>query len=107
MKIVRTTLVRPRPGFESQVAALLRDLDDSLAKQPGFLESYEVEEEPGQIGRVALWESREAADRAAKLDHTIAVRARLHSLSRPHGEEHLMAVTSEKHARPLEPAGSA
>ena len=79
MKIVRTTVVKPRAGFETRTAAILRELDEHLALQPGFLESYEVVEEPGQLGRIALWESREAADRAAKLDRTIALRARPHN----------------------------
>ncbi len=97
MKIVRTTVIRPRAGFETRAVALLRELDEHLALQPGLLESYEVVEEPGQVGRIALWESREAADRAAKLDRTIAIRARLHSLSASSSEEHLLAVTSERH----------
>ena len=97
MKIVRTTVVRPRAGFETRAAALLRELDEHLASQPGLLESYEVVEEPGQVGRIALWESRETADRAAKLDRTIALRARLHGFSRSDSEEHLLSVTSERH----------
>ena len=104
MKIVRTTVVRPRAGFETRTAALLRELDEHLALQPGFLESYEVVEEPGQLGRIALWESREAADWAAKLDRTIALRARLHNLNGLSSEEHLLAVTSERHPGSPEPA---
>lgn len=104
MKIVRTTVVRPRAGFETRTAALLRELDEHLALQPGFLESYEVAEEPGQLGRIALWESREAADWAAKLDRTIALRARLHNLNGLSSEEHLLAVTSERHSGSPEPA---
>lgn len=99
MKVLRTTVVRPLPGREQEVAELLRELNAHLATQPGFVESYELEDNEDRevLGRVAVWESRQAADRAANTVHTIALRARLQALSRPETDR-LFEVVSERHA---------
>jgi hypothetical protein len=98
MKVIRTTLVKPRPGTEREVSGLLRELGSFLATQPGFVESFELEDEgDGVLARIGVWESREAADRAASQVHTIATRARLHSLSQ-RSDERLLDVVAERRA---------
>ncbi len=105
MKVVRTTVVQPLPGRERKVAALLEEMGAHLAQQPGFIEAYVLGdgEEKDIQGHIRVWSSREAADRAANLVHTIALRARLHGLSAPEREERLLEVASERHAGEREP----
>lgn len=109
MKVVRTTVVRPLPGREQKVAELLDELGAYLAQQPGFVAAYELgDEEDKEIqGHISVWSSREAADRAASQVHTIALRARLHTLSAPEREERLFEVAAERHADDSEPSGVA
>ncbi len=99
MKIVRTTVVRPLPGRERKVAALLDELSAHLAQQPGFIEAYVLgdEEEKDIQGHIRVWSSREAADRAASLVHTIALRAKLHARTLPIRQDSLLRVDQEHH----------
>lgn len=96
MKVLRSTYVHPKNGAAGAVQELLDELDGFLAKQPGFIESYELEN-TGSLGQVSVWESREAADHAATQAHTIAVRSRIHRLSQPDLHEQLLTVTGERH----------
>ena len=64
MKVLRSTLIHPKNGATGALHELLDELDGYLAKQPGFVESYELET-TGSLGRVSIWESREDADHAA------------------------------------------
>ena len=97
MKVLRSTLVRPKQGVSEALHELIHELDGYLSTQPGFVESYELEEN-GSFGRVCVWESRQAADRAANQVHTIAVRSRIHGLSEPDPREQMLHVVSERHA---------
>ena len=97
MKVIRTTLVQPRKGYERQVAGLLHELGDCMSTQPGFIEEYEAHGERDTFGRVSVWESREAAHRAATPVRTLSLRSRLnHTTARR--EERLMEVDRERHA---------
>ena len=96
MKVLRSTLVHPKNGATGAVHELFDELDGFLAKQPGFIESYDLEN-TGSLGQVSIWESREAADHAATQPHTIAVRSRIHRLSQPDLREQLLTVTGERH----------
>ncbi|MBI3743549.1 MAG: hypothetical protein HY261_04605 [Chloroflexi bacterium] len=100
MKVIRTTVVKPRSGSEREVACLLKELGSFLASQPGFIESFELaaDEADGVHARIGVWASKEDADRAANQVHTIAIRARLHSLSQ-RSDERLLGVVSERRAR--------
>ncbi len=96
MKVLRSTYVHPKNGAAGAVQELLDELDGFLSKQPGFIESYELEN-TGSLGQVSIWESRQAADHAAIQPHTIAVRSRIHRLSQPDLREQLLTVTGERH----------
>ena len=97
MKVLRSSIIHPRPGREQAVHDLLHELDQYLSGQPGSIESYELGNDGDAFGRVAVWESREAADRAANQVHTIALRARLRRLSGPNAQEQLLEVVGEHH----------
>ena len=99
MKVIRTTVVKPKLGADREVAGLLKELGSFLASQPGFIESFELAEEAdGVHARIGVWASKEDADRAANQVHTIAIRARLHSLSQ-RSDERLLGVVAERRAR--------
>ena len=97
MKVIRTTIVTPREGHAEEVSSLLKELGTYLAKEPGFIEAYAFRDE-GKLGRVSVWESREAADHAANQVHTIALRAKVHALTLPDRQERMAEIKSEHHA---------
>ena len=97
MKVIRTTILTPREGSAEDVASLLRELGEYLSKEPGFIEAYAFKDD-GKLGRVSVWESREAADHAANQVHTIALRARIHAVTLPDRQERLAEIKSEYHA---------
>jgi hypothetical protein len=75
------TLLRPRHGVTADVQALLEELDASLAGSEGLLLSFVTEVEANRLGRVAFWQSKEAANREATRDHVLSLRSRLRFLS--------------------------
>ena len=81
MACLRMTLLRPRQGATADVQALLEELDTSLAGSEGLLLSFVTEVESNRLGRVAFWQSKEAANREATRDHVLALRSRLRFLS--------------------------
>lgn len=72
--------MKPVPGREQEVTAILDDLLANFAKQPGFIVGYRIVEpiEGGEVGRISIWESAELADQAASTDHVMAIRSQLH-----------------------------
>ena len=86
-------MLRPRPGATDEVQRLLDDLDESLSGAHGLVLSFVMQVEPDRLGRVALWHSREDADREATREHTLSVRSRLRHLSMD-TQEMLMEVKS-------------
>ena len=100
MKILRATIVRPRSGELTVVTEILRELDRHLAGMPGFIESYVLENDVrGEtLGRVGVWETREATDHAATDTHTLAVRSRLLSHCHADCQELIFEIVGERHA---------
>lgn len=102
MPHVRLTLVKPKPGSGEDVQRLLRQLDEKLADSPGLLFSMVLCEncrqgQPGKVGRLAVWLSKEEANRAALDDRILAIRSRLRFLVQetPESIESLLEVSSE------------
>ena len=100
MKVIRTTLLHPRSGRQAIAIELLDALDSHLSTQPGFVESFELANDPDHqtLGRVSVWEDRKAANRAATQTRTIALKSRLQIQCKPGAEEHLLEVVSERRA---------
>ena len=94
MPIVRQSVVHPLSGSTSRVEEILDGLEATYAKLPGYIMGfrYTTIGHPGELGRIALWNSHEEADHAAQNDHIIALRADLNRLI--HGEhiERMMEV---------------
>ena len=105
MPILRMSVVRCREGCQAQVEKLFDQLDNHFATLPGYIIGFrfESEEHPevGEVGRLALWESRESMDKAAQHEHTLALRSQINLLlvSGEH-EEHVYTVGGTPHNLP-------
>ena len=84
MPYIRISLMRPLTGKEAAVLDLNAQLVAFYRQQEGCLQSHVIKATDGspEVGRVSLWESEAAADRAATLDRSMALRSRLHLLVR-------------------------
>ena len=82
MRYVRISLMKPLSGREPDAQRLNVRLATLYASLEGCLESHALTaaDGSGELGRVGLWESPEAADRAANHEDSLALRSRLHLL---------------------------
>lgn len=87
MAVVRITIARPRTEVQHEVEQYFRELIDRTSRMPGFLSGYVLQASgaSGEVGRVTIWESQEAANRAANDPRVMAIHARLI----PDNPEHL------------------
>ena len=84
MPYIRISLMKPLAGREADVETLNEELVALYRQEQGCLLSHFVRalDGSGELGRVSLWESEAAADRAATSHHSMALRSRLHLLVR-------------------------
>jgi quinol monooxygenase YgiN len=75
MAYARVFVVRAHHGREQEVRDETGQLLEHFSQQPGFMAGWNLESQlqPDIIVRTTLWESREAADRAANNDRTMAI----------------------------------
>ena len=80
MAYIRLTLARPRPDVREEVRRHYDDLVRHVLTLPGCLAAYVIEahDESGEIGRISIWESTDAANRAANDPHAMSLHAELH-----------------------------
>jgi hypothetical protein len=98
MPYVRVTLMRARAGGEDRVRDLTRQLVDFFSDQPGFITGYSLDpvEPDGYLGRVGVWETPEAADRAAQTPHDLSLRSELNMVLEEHIEYSFTGTPPEK-----------
>lgn len=79
---VRLSLMTPKPGEAEAVASVMDDLLRFFARQPGFVRGYRLQsaDDTRDLGRVTIWQSKEAADAVAQLNHVMSRRAALMAL---------------------------
>ena len=93
MSYIRLSLMKAQPGQDDRVRRLLDELVMFHEGQPGYLTGYRIEHTDGsdRVGRLAIWEHPQDADRVAILDHDIALRSELQqSTVESAHEEHAM-----------------
>jgi quinol monooxygenase YgiN len=80
MPYIRLTLVHPRPERRAEVRRHYEELIAYVRTLPGCLAGYVIEphDESGEVGRISIWESAEAAHHAANDPHALALHAELH-----------------------------
>ncbi len=91
MAFLRFTSLEPRPGSETKVESLLNELDASLAGAPGMVFSLVLRQDERRLGRISLWQSKDAANREAASSHILSLRSLLRYLS-VDTEERLLEV---------------
>lgn len=81
-----------------KVEGLLEALDNHLGSQPGYILGFRFASLEGgdQVGRVSVWASREAANHAAGLTHTVALRSEIHLFIQPGHVEDLFEIVGSK-----------
>ena len=84
MPYVRISLMKPLTGKEAEVLELNSQLVELYRKQKGCLAIHLLKGTTGspEVGRLGLWESEGAADRAANSMRSMSLRSRLHLLVR-------------------------
>ncbi len=82
MQILRMSLVRCREGCKDEVEELFQRLDNHYATFPGYVLGFRFDspDRPDEAGRLAVWESHEAMDKAARHEHTLAIRSQINLL---------------------------
>lgn len=83
MYYLRLSLARPMEGRDDEAQRLEADLVSHFSTQEGFVAGYRLTARDGgrEIGRITIWESEEAADRAATTQHVMALRSELLALA--------------------------
>lgn len=84
----------PIVGAAAEVERLYDRLEEFLEQQTGFIMGFRfvATDGSGETGRLAVWESEAAADQAAQLEHTQALRSQIHVLLQPGHFERLYEV---------------
>lgn len=77
MAYMRMTLANPRPERRQEVRRHFDELVKLVRVMPGCIDAFVIipHDDSGEIGRVSMWENREAADRAANDQTTMALHA--------------------------------
>ena len=76
---IRLSLMKAKVGREQDVNLLTGQLVDFYRQQAGFVDGYTLRaaDETGDVGRINIWTSEEAADHVAQNNHVLALRADL------------------------------
>jgi quinol monooxygenase YgiN len=79
VQYIRLSLMKAKAGRDGDVARLMDQLVDYYKDQEGFLHGYTLKaaDETGDVGRVTVWVSEEAADHVAQSNHVLSLRSDL------------------------------
>jgi quinol monooxygenase YgiN len=85
MAFVRLSIMKPNRGQAERVETMLRELAETVAKNPGCIQSMllAADDGTGELGRIAVYESAEAANDSANNAHVMALRSELHLIVEP------------------------
>lgn len=99
---IRLSLMNAKSGREAEVAALMDQLVTHYKQQDGFIDGYKLKgaDETGDIGRVTIWKSEEAADLVAQSNHVLALRSDLMPLLED-GSHHERSFWAQEESKPL------
>jgi quinol monooxygenase YgiN len=79
MPYVRISIARPRAGQRERLDELQRQIAALIGRQPGCERCYVLypHDNSGDIARISIWDSEDAAERAASSDAMLALRSEL------------------------------
>jgi quinol monooxygenase YgiN len=85
MPYIRLSIMKPRRGEEARCEELLRKLDAAVSAHPGCQVTYLMRphDDSGEIARLAIYDSEDAADSAANDTHIMALRSEIHLIVEP------------------------
>ena len=88
MTYIRVSTMKPLAGREEEASQVNRELVEFYRTQEGCVSNYFVmaADKSGEQGRISLWSSERAANKAATQEHSLHLRSRLHLLVR-HGHQ--------------------
>lgn len=80
MSYIRISQMMPRQGREAEVRRLNEEISAFNRAQKGcrYSSAITATDESGELGRVTVWDSKEAAERAASHQHSLSLRSQLH-----------------------------
>jgi len=94
MSYVRISLMTPKQGSEEEVKRLNHEISALNQGQEGCRYSFVITatDGSGELGRLSVWDSKEAAEGVANLQHSLSLRSQLHLAIRPgHAERSFFA----------------
>ena len=83
MAVMRLSTFTPKPGNEERIANLLEALDTAFSLQQGYVLGlrFTGRADSPEVGRIFVWESREAADTAESSPEASPLSRRIEALS--------------------------
>ena len=92
----RFSLVKAREGKRDEVVRHYQGLDEAFRAAEGYVASLIFVDpvDHNEVGRVALWRSRDDAERHAADDHIMYLRSQIHLAIQPEHTEKLVEVVS-------------
>ncbi len=94
MLYIRISLMMPEAGKRDEVRRLNQEISAFNRTRKGCRESLAISaaDNSGELGRVSVWESKEAAEGAANQQHHMSLRSQLHLAVKPgHAERSFFA----------------
>jgi quinol monooxygenase YgiN len=85
MTYIRLSIATPRKGEDARLEELMRRLTDLAAAQDGCTASYLLRphDDSGEVARIAIYSSEEAAEQAANNQSVMAIRSEIHLIAEP------------------------
>jgi quinol monooxygenase YgiN len=85
MFYIRVSLMMPEKGRRAEVRQLNQELAAFYRTQEGCRDSFVISaaDNSGELGRLSVWDSEEAAERAANDQHSMSLRSELHLAIQP------------------------
>lgn len=85
MSYIRISLMTPEQGREAEVRGFNQELSPFYRAQEGCLDSFVLTaaDGSGELGRLSVWDSEEAAEGAANHQHSMSLRSQLHLVIQP------------------------
>ncbi len=80
MSYIRISLMLPAKGKRAEVRRLNEEISAFNRTLEGCRESFLITaaDNSGELGRLSIWESKEAAERSANRQHHMSLRSQLH-----------------------------
>lgn len=85
MFYIRISLMSPQKGKRDEVRRLNQEISAFNRTQDGCRDSFAISaaDNSGELGRLSIWDSKEAAEGVARHQHHMSLRSELHLAVQP------------------------